>query len=43
MIKPANTSRQPLPAAVWFVMLYVAGFASLSLLALLLKALLGVL
>lgn len=43
MIKPANTSRQPLPAVAWFALLYLAGFASLSLLALLLKALLGVL
>lgn len=41
MIKPANTPRQPLPATVWFVLLYLAGFASLSLLALLLKALLA--
>lgn len=41
MIKPANTPRQPLPAVAWFALLYLAGFASLTLLAMLLKALLA--
>ncbi|WP_335734839.1 hypothetical protein [Rheinheimera muenzenbergensis] len=38
---PTPLLPRPLPKAVWFVLLYLAGVASLTLLALLLKGLLN--
>ncbi|MDR6981906.1 hypothetical protein J2X32_000514 [Rheinheimera pacifica] len=41
MVKPALPNRRPLPKIVWFILLYLVGLGSLTLVALVLKSLLS--